>query len=77
MPANTIIEARKVVVGNPAKVVKDVSDEMIAWKTQGTKLYQQLPAQLYATLKPCEPLTEIETNRPQQQAIYKTWNQTK
>src|ERR1700744_4566218 len=67
VPANTIIEARKVVVGNPAKVVKDVSDEMIAWKTQGTKLYQQLPAQLYATLKPCEPLIEIEENRPQQQ----------
>src|ERR1700739_3936189 len=67
VPANTKIEDRKVVVGNPAKVVKDVTDEMIAWKTQGTKLYQQLPAQLHATLKPCEPLTEIEPNRPQQQ----------
>ncbi|HXD92615.1 MAG TPA: transferase hexapeptide repeat family protein [Bacteroidia bacterium] len=77
VPANTKIEARKVVVGNPAKIVKDVTDEMIAWKSQGTKLYQQLPAQLHATLKPCEPLTEIEANRPQQQAIYKTWNETK
>ncbi|HXU27049.1 MAG TPA: DapH/DapD/GlmU-related protein, partial [Bacteroidia bacterium] len=77
IPANTKIENRKVVVGNPAKIVKDVTDEMIAWKTEGTKLYQQLPAQLHATLKPCEPLTEIEANRPQQQAIYKTWNESK
>jgi len=77
VPANTKIEERKVLVGNPAKVVKDVTDEMITWKTEGTKLYQQLPAQLHATLKPCEPLTEPEPNRPQQQAIYKTWKERK
>ncbi|MFM7757649.1 MAG: transferase hexapeptide repeat family protein, partial [Crocinitomicaceae bacterium] len=41
--ANTVIPARSLVVGNPAKVVKEVSDEMIAWKTEGTKLYQSLP----------------------------------
>src|SRR3954467_3121888 len=35
--ADTVIEKRKVVVGNPAKIIKDVSDEMIAWKTKGTK----------------------------------------
>ena len=38
-----IIPARSLVVGNPGKIVKQVSDEMIAWKTEGTKLYQQLP----------------------------------
>src|ERR1700752_3125098 len=59
VPAKMIIPERKIVVGNPAKIVQDVSDEMIAWKTEGTKLYQQLPAQLHATLKPCAPLTEI------------------
>src|SRR6185312_1147358 len=51
--ADMQIPARKVVVGNPAKIVKDVSDDMIAWKTDGTRLYQSLPAQLYATLEPC------------------------
>ena len=35
IPTNTIISERKVVVGNPAKVVKDVSDEMIDWKSKG------------------------------------------
>ncbi|MGZ3904061.1 MAG: acyltransferase [Bacteroidia bacterium] len=73
VPAKMIIPERKIVVGNPAKIVKDMTDEMIAWKTEGTKLYQQLPAELYATLKECEPLREIEPNRPKQQDIYKIW----
>ena len=77
VPADMVIPERKVVVGNPAKIVKDVSDDMIAWKSKGTALYQQLPANCYASLKVCEPLREIETNRPQQQSIYKTWNQSK
>lgn len=77
IPAEMIIPERKVVVGNPAKIVKDVSDEMIEWKTKGTELYQKLPAELYATLKECEPLREIEENRPSQQNIYKTWKQNK
>src|ERR1700756_1196096 len=77
VPANTKIEERKVLVGNPAKVVKDVTDEMITWKTEGTKLYQQLPAQLHATLKPCEPFTEPDPNRPHHQPIYKTWKERK
>ena len=73
VPTEMKIPARKIVVGNPAKIIKDVSDNMIEWKTEGTKLYQQLPADLYATLKECEPLREIEKDRPKQQDIYKTW----
>jgi len=77
VPADTIIDSRKIVVGNPAKVIKEVTDEMLAWKTKGTELYQQLPKDLYDSLIPCEPLREIPTNRPKQQDIYKTWNQNK
>jgi phenylacetic acid degradation protein len=73
VPAGMQVPERKVIVGNPAKIIKEVTDQMIEWKTAGTKLYQQLPADCYATLKPCEPLTEIESNRPKQQDIYKTW----
>ena len=58
------VAPRSLLVGNPAKVIKEVSDEMIAWKTQGTALYQQLPAQCYATLKPCEPLREAVHQEP-------------
>ena len=71
--ANTNIPERSLVVGNPAKIVKQVSDEMIAWKTEGTKLYQKLPQDCHSSLLPCEPLTEIEENRPVQEKNYLKW----
>jgi phenylacetic acid degradation protein len=77
LAADTIWERRQVIVGNPAKAVKAVSDEMIAWKTEGTRLYQRLPAELHATLKACEALREIPTDRPSITATYATWNRTK
>ncbi len=66
------IANRKMVVGNPAVIIKDISDEMIEWKTKGTALYQKLPKELYETLKAVEPLREIPENRPTQDAFYKT-----
>ena len=77
VPADMKIPPRKVVVGNPARVVKDVSDEMIAWKTEGTRLYQHLPAQLFRSLRPCEPLREIPEGRRSQQMTYRTWHATR
>ncbi len=77
VPAGAKIPDRKVAVGNPAKVVKDVSDEMLEWKTDGTRLYQKLPEEMWKSLKPCDPLREIAENRPKQQSIYKTWEEIK
>ncbi len=77
VPAATNIPRRSIVVGNPAKIVKEVSDDMIAWKTKGTRLYQQLPADCYASLRPCEPLREAEANRPEQEKLYETWEKIK
>src|SRR5688572_9132503 len=50
--------SRSLIAGNPAKIIKEVGAEMIEWKTKGTELYQQLPAQCFTSLKPCKPLTE-------------------
>lgn len=75
--ADTEIAPRKLVVGNPAEEIKDLSDDMIEWKTKGTELYQHLPKELYDTLKSCEPLREKEPNRPKQESMYKTWNEIK
>jgi len=61
--ANTKIPDRSLVVGNPGKIIKTVSDDMIQWKTKGTQLYQSLPKDLYQSLKPCEPLREIPADR--------------
>jgi phenylacetic acid degradation protein len=63
------------VVGNPGKIIKQVSDEMIAWKTAGTKLYQQLPADCHSSLEEVEPLRKIPKNRPKQKDFYQTLNE--
>ncbi len=70
--AETNIPKRSLVVGNPAKVIKQVSDEMIAWKSKGTQLYQQLPADCHETLKAVEPLREVPVNLKPQDAFYDT-----
>ncbi|MBO9564798.1 MAG: transferase hexapeptide repeat family protein [Niastella sp.] len=75
--ANEKIAPRSLLMGNPARVVKQVSDEMVSWKTAGTRLYQALPAEMHEHWQPCEPLREIPANRPAQEALYKTWNHIK
>jgi len=77
VPEGMEIPERKVVVGNPAKVVKDVSDEMAAWKSKGTDLYQQLPGELHETLKECEPLREVPQDRKDQEMGYENWSKIK
>jgi hypothetical protein len=64
-------------VGNPGKIVKQVSDEMLEWKREGTRLYQQLPDDCRESLRPCEPLREIPAERIQDVPAYRTWNETK
>jgi len=77
VPAKMHIPERSLGVGNPCKIVKSVSDDMIKWKSMGTALYQKLPEECHSTLKPCDPLTEIEPNRPSQDKMYATWESIK
>ncbi|MBK8249627.1 MAG: transferase hexapeptide repeat family protein [Gemmatimonadetes bacterium] len=77
VPGETVVPERTVFAGNPGKVIKPVSDEMLAWKTAGTRLYQQLPAECHATLRPVEPLREVPPDRPLQDPKYATWKQTR
>ncbi len=73
--ANRVFEKRSLIVGNPAKVIKEVSDQMIAWKTKGTALYQQLPEDCITTLRAVEPLRTVPDDRPTQEALYQTYNE--
>jgi phenylacetic acid degradation protein len=66
----TKVPDRKIVVGNPAKIVKDVTDEVIEWKTEGTGLYQKLPGQWKQLAKECTPLAEVEENRKKHPKTY-------
>jgi phenylacetic acid degradation protein/carnitine operon protein CaiE len=67
------IPPRSVVAGNPAKVVKAVSDEMLEWKTEGTAIYQQLAREAHTDVAPCEPLTENIEQVSLAQTHYKVW----
>jgi len=76
VPTGMEIPPRKVVVGNPAKIVKDVTDEMLDWKSSGTHLYQQLPAAMRAGWRAVEPLREVPRDRPTQSAALRNWQET-
>jgi carbonic anhydrase/acetyltransferase-like protein (isoleucine patch superfamily) len=75
--AGVVIPSRSLVAGNPYRILNTVSDEMLAWKTKGTALYQQLPEDLRKTWKPCEPLQEKTVQNQPEQKDLKTWIQTK
>jgi phenylacetic acid degradation protein len=61
--ADVLIPPRSLVVGIPGKVVRQLSDQEVAWKSEGTAVYQQLALRSMTTLQPVEPLTEAEPNR--------------
>ena len=72
------IPNRKIVVGNPAKIKGEVSDDMIKWKKKGTELYQNLPKECRELMKECNPLSKEEKNRKEKQKItFETWKKTK
>jgi phenylacetic acid degradation protein len=68
------IPARSLVAGNPGKIIKQVTDEMLSWKTEGTKLYQSLPKEMFESWKECEPLREIPDHLPLQAKDYKPFD---
>ncbi len=77
VPANSEFTNQQIIVGNPAKAIKKATDDMIAWKTKGTELYQKLPNDCMKSLKPCEPLRRPSAFVPEQEVNYKTFFKTK
>lgn len=58
------VPPRTLVGGMPARLMRAMCDDEIAWKTQGTAEYQQLARRCLASLEPVEPLAAPEPNRP-------------
>lgn len=75
--AESVFSPRQLIVGNPAKAIKEVSAQMLAWKTAGTKLYQSLPKDCHQTLHEVKSLRKIPKDRPVQEDFYKTLAQLK
>lgn len=62
--AGTQIPPRSLVAGVPGRVIRPVTDAEFAWKMKGTGQYQQLARRCRTGLRPVEPLTEPEADRP-------------
>ena len=56
--------ARTLSAGIPAKVKRELSEEEIAWKLEGTQTYQALTVRSLASLREVEPLSSVEKDRP-------------
>lgn len=61
--AGMVVPPRSLVVGTPARIVRTLSDEEIAWKVQGTRDYQQLTLRSLATMQETVALTAVEPDR--------------
>ena len=57
------IPPRSLVAGVPARVIRALSDQEIAWKIDGTRTYQQLTRRSLSTLHETEALTAVEPGR--------------
>lgn len=69
----TVVEPRSIMVGNPARRIREVTDEMLVWKSAGTRLYQSLPEAMRSEWRACEPLTRKEADRPPREMFYESW----
>ena len=61
--AGAEIPPRVLVAGMPAKVIRELSDEEIRWKGEGTATYQDLTRRSLATMVETAPLSAVEADR--------------
>lgn len=59
-----IVPRRTLVTGVPARIVRELKPEELAWKVTGTREYQDLAARCRASLQECQPLAAPQANRP-------------
>ena len=62
--ANSKFEARSMVMGTPAKCVRQVKDDELTWKQTGTNEYIKLAQRCISSLRETSPLLEVEADRP-------------
>ncbi|WP_432993647.1 hypothetical protein [Dactylosporangium sp. CA-233914] len=62
--AGFVVPPRTLASGSPARVVRDLTAQELAWKANGTRVYQELAARSRASLREVEPLPAPEPDRP-------------
>jgi phenylacetic acid degradation protein len=58
-----VIPPGTLAAGTPARIVRDLTEEEMAWKANGTVVYQELATRSRATLERCEPLRTADADR--------------
>jgi phenylacetic acid degradation protein len=62
--AGMVIAPRSLAAGVPARVLRQLTDEEIAWKGAGTRTYQELAVRSMKTMREVVPLAAAEADRP-------------
>lgn len=62
--ASFVCPPRSLVMGTPAKISREVSEQEILWKKQGTQEYIELVKRCLTSLKPVKPLSQVQSDRP-------------
>jgi len=68
VPAGKKIPARSLAAGMPAKVLRELSDQEVAWKLEGTRTYQDLTRRSLASMLEVDALPAVEADRPRVKA---------
>jgi len=61
--AGMIVPPRTLVAGVPAKIVRSLTEQELAWKAEGTRSYQDLSRRSLETMVETEPLPAPEPDR--------------
>ena len=61
--AGMVVPPRSLAMGTPARVVRALSEQEIAWKRSGTRSYQQLTLRSLASVREVAPLAAVEPGR--------------
>jgi len=67
VPAGRTVAPRTLVAGAPARKMRDLTDDEVAWKLEGTQVYQELSRRCMASMVEVAPLREVEAERPRLQ----------
>ena len=62
--AGMVVPPRMLVAGVPARIVREITPEELAWKIEGTESYQELTRRSLETMVETQALTAAEPRRP-------------
>ena len=62
-------ESNQLLVGSPAKVIREVTEQDLHWKGLNTQEYQALAKRSALSMNEVQPLSEMEANRPRLQGV--------